>query len=277
MAGELSKLRKATGHTREEVAEHVGVAPSTITRFENATASAPAMVVAAMLDLYGVDGAEKDMWVMVAKQARRRGWWSRFGAVIPDWFKFYIGLEEEASAISSYQPEAIFGLLQTERYMRGLTAEEIGSPSDEELDRRVRLRLKRQERLTRPDAPKLWIILSEAAIRREVGGPDVMSEQLRHLAEMASPTGSVIVQVLTFTAGAHPAMDGPFTILGFPESQDPDVVYVQSRTGGLYLEEPTHVEEYTDIFNHLRARALSPEESREMIVWIADEMSARSA
>lgn len=277
LAAELAKLRKESGKSREAVADYVGVAPSTITRFENASASPPAMTVAGMLDFYGVADEEKEMWVTVAKQARRRGWWSRYGGTIPDYFKFYVGLEEEASEVRSYQPEAIFGLLQNEGYMRGLMANELESFTEEDLDRRVKLRLMRQARLRGPGAPKLWIVLNEAAVRRQVGGPDVMAEQLRHLAEVSSPTGPIIIQILPFAAGSHPAMDGAFEIIGFPEPRDLDVVYVQSRRGGLYLEEQADLREYDEIFTHLVARALGPEESRTMLVDIADEMARTAA
>lgn len=272
LAAELRELRKASGKSREAVAEHIGVAPSTITRIENADSSAPVPTVAAMLDFYGVTGAEKEDWVTVAKQARRRGWWSQYGDTIPDWFKFYVGLEEEASEIRSYQPEVVFGLLQTEDYARSLMLSEVEPLSEDELDRKVKLRLKRQERLAGPDAPKLWIVLNEAAVRREVGGRAVTAAQLRRLAEV-SGNSRVMLQVLPFSAGAHPANDGAFNILGFPEPRDQDVVYVQSRRGGLYLEEPGDLSEYTEIFNHLRARALGPDESREMIIRVADEMT----
>ncbi|RAY10639.1 XRE family transcriptional regulator [Actinomadura craniellae] len=272
LAAELRELRKASGHSREAVASHIGVAPSTITRIENADSTAPPPTVAAMLDFYGVTGEEKEIWVTVAKQARRRGWWSQYGDTIPDWFKFYVGLEEEASEIRSYQPEVVFGLLQTKGYMRAIMQSEVEPLSEGELERRVEVRLKRQERLAGQDAPKMWIVLNESAIRREIGGRPVMSEQLLHLAELSQP-GRLMLQVLPFTAGAHPALDGAFTVLGFPEPRDRDVVYVQSRRGGLYLEDPSDLTEYTEIFNHLMAKALSPEESREMILRITAEMT----
>ncbi|WP_019631981.1 helix-turn-helix domain-containing protein [Actinomadura atramentaria] len=277
LAAELAKLRRETGKSRDAVAEHVGVAPSTITRFENASAAPPVMTVAGMLDFYGVSGAEKEMWVTVARQARRRGWWSRYGDTIPDYFKFYVGLEEEAFEVRSYEPELVPGLLQTEGYMRGLMAADLHPISGAELDRWVKLRLKRQEKLREPDAPRLWMVIGEGAIRTQVGGPEVMAEQLRHLAEISSPTGPVIVQVLPFAAGAHPAMDGSFTVLGFPEPRDPDVVYVQSRKGGMYLEDPPDLTEYNDMFQHLVARALGPEESRAMLESVADEMAGPAA
>lgn len=277
LAAELAKLRKESGKSREAVADYVGVAPSTITRFENASASPPAMTVAGMLDFYGVVGAEKEMWVTVAKQARRRGWWSKYGGTIPDYFKFYVGLEEEASDVRSYEPEAVSGLLQTEGYMRGLLANELESFAEEELDRRVQVRLMRQRRLGGADAPRLWIVLNEAVVRRQVGGPKVMAEQLRYLAETSSPTGPIIIQILPFTAGSHPAMDGAFHMLGFHGPRDPDVVYVQSRRGGLYLEEQADLDEYNEMFHHLVARALGPEQSRVMLVDIADEMTRPTA
>ncbi len=272
LAAELRELRRTSGKSREAVASHIGVAPSTITRIENADSTAPPLVVAAILDFYGVTGDEREQWVTVAKQARRRGWWSQYGDTIPDWFKFYVGLEAEASEIRSYQPEVVFGLLQTEGYMRGLMLSEVDPLPQEHLERRIKVRLKRQESLAGPDAPKLQIVLNEAALHRLVGGPKVMAEQLTHLAEL-SRSRKAMIQVLPFSAGAHPANDGAFNILGFPEPRDRDVVYVQSRRGGLYLEEANDLEEYTGIFDHLRARSLGPEESRELILTIADETS----
>lgn len=271
LAAELRKLRRETGKSREAVADFVGCSPSTITKIENATTGAPPAYVARMLELFGVEPVEREAWQKIAKQARRRGWWTSYGDTIPDWFKFYVGLEEEAADIKSYQPELVFGLLQTEDYMRAVMKTDIRTPSQEDLDRWVKVRLKRQERLAGADAPRLWIVQNEASLRREVGGRDVMREQLLHLERM-SDTGNVFVQVLPFSAGMHPAHDSAFTILGFPEPHDPEVVYVQYRRGGLYLEESADVAEYNEIFDHLRARALGPEASREMIGRIAAEM-----
>lgn len=162
--------------------------------------------------------------------------------------------------------------MQTENYYRSLLRIDPSLPeeSDEEQDLRVEVRLKRQERLTGPDAPKLWAILNEAALRREVGGRTVMKEQLEHLVSVSRPR-NITLQVLPFSAGAHAAVDGAFHILGFPEHTDPSVVYLQFRRGSLYLEEPADLAEYTEIYEHLRAVSLSPDRSIELIARIAEE------
>ncbi len=145
-------------------------------------------------------------------------------------------------------------------------------PPDEEIERRIAVRMKRQERLEGEDAPKMWVVLNEAALRREVGGRETMREQLRHLTDVSRPN-KVVIQVLTYGAGAHPALDGSFVILQFPEPADPAVAYIQYRRGSLYLEEPSDVGYYAEVFDHLRARALGPDESRAFIARVADEMT----
>jgi hypothetical protein len=181
-------------------------------------------------------------------------------------------LEEEVSEIRTYQPEAVFGLLQTEGYMRALMLANVNVPSEEELERQVALRMKRRERLRADDAPKIGLVLNESALHRAVGGLSIVKEQLRYLMEL-SHLNNVLLQVLTYSAGAHPGMDGAFSILRFPETADPDVAYVQYRQGSIYLENKADVDAYTELFDHLRARALGPDESRALIEQMADEMS----
>jgi transcriptional regulator with XRE-family HTH domain len=271
LAAELKRLRKESGKTREDVADFVSCAPATITKIESAATSAPPAYVARILELYGVDGDEKDAWLTVAKQARKRGWWQQYNDAIPNWFTVYVGLEEEATKIREYECEIIPGLFQTEGYIRGLMDVELALPREDELERRIAVRLKRQELLTADDAPHLWVVLNEAALRREVGSRAVMCEQLRHLVKV-SQLNSVTLQILPFGAGAHPAMQHGFFILGFAEPLDPDVVYVEYRTGGLYLEQQAEVDAYGMIFDHLRAKALAPDESRTLIGKIARQM-----
>ena len=272
LAAELRKLRKDAGKTREQVAEFVGCSPVTVTRIESAQSAPRLADTARMLEFYGITGQRRDVLMALCAEARKRGWWHQFSGAIPAWFEVYVGLEGEVSEIRSYQSEAIDGRLQTEAYARALMLADVDVPAQEELDRRVAVRLKRQEQMMGEDGPKMWVVLNEGTLRRTVGGPDTMREQLEHLTGI-SRTNRTVIQVLTFAAGAHPGMDGSFEILRFPEPADPDAVYVQYRRGSIYLEENADVTAYADLFDHLRARALGPDESRTLIERIARELT----
>jgi len=272
LAAELRKLRKESGKTREQVAQFVGCSPVTVTRIESAQSAPRLADTARMLEFYGVTGARREVLMTLCSEARRRGWWHQYSGAIPAWFEVYVGIEGEVSEIRSYQPEAIDGRLQTEGYIRALMLADVDVPSGEELERRIAVRMTRQEQLKGDDAPKMWVVLNEAALRREVGGRNTMRDQLTHLIEV-SRSNKVVVQVLTYGAGAHPAMDGAFEILRFPDAADPDVVYLQYRRGSIYLEDSADVAAYAELFDHLRARALGPDESRALIAHLAGEAS----
>jgi len=272
LAAELRSLRKESGKTREQVAEFVGCSPVTITRIESAQSAPRLADTARMLECYGVTGERREVLMTLCGEARRRGWWHQYSGAIPAWFEVYVGIEGEVSEIRSYQPEAIDGRFQTEGYIRSLMLADVDVPSSEELERRIAVRMKRQELLTDDDAPKMWLVLNEAALRRQVGGRATMHDQLAHLIEV-SESNKIVVQVLSYASGAHPAMDGAFEILRFPDAADPDVVYLQYRRGSIYLEDPADVAAYAELFDHLRARALGPDESRALIARLAEETS----
>lgn len=272
LAAELRRLRKDSGKTREQVATFVGCSPVTITRIESAQSAPRLADTARMLECYGVTGDRRDVLMTLCAEARRRGWWHQYSGAIPAWFEVYVGIEGEVSEVRSYQPEAIDGRLQTEGYVRALMLADVEVPSSEELDRRIAVRMKRQEEMTGEDAPKMWVVLNEGVLRRQVGGRATMHGQLTHLLDL-SRSNKVVIQVLTYAAGAHPAMDGAFEILRFPDAADPDVVYVQYRRGSIYLEDSADVDAYAELFDHLRARALGPDESRALITRLADETS----
>src|SRR5262249_24775593 len=190
---------------------------------------------------------ERDRLVELARDARKRGWWQNYGAVTSRSLSEYIGLEDEADSLRTYETELVPGLLQTERYARevrrayqALTA----GADDADTDTWIELRLRRQQRLTEPEPTRLRAVLNEAVLRREVGGREVMAEQLDHLADLAR-LPNVIVQVLGFTAGAHAAMGAPFMILGFPELAHPDVIYFEHAAQQVHLEEASDVRWYT--------------------------------
>lgn len=217
-----------------------------------------------MLDVYQVsDPVQREALTQLAKEARKRGWWYSYRDVLPSKYEFYIGMESEASSIHTFELAVIPGLLQIEDYALALTH---GGPLElepDEVQRRVEVRLNRQKLLARRNRPQLWAILDEAAIRRNVGGPEVMRAQLRHLLQSAQ--GKTTIQVVPFGAGAHPGTTGPFIVLAFPGTADVDVAYMETIGGNLWVDKPEEVEQYTTAFDHLRAVALSPDDTRDML------------
>ncbi len=271
---ELRRLRSEHGLTIEQVQEASGgdiKAPS-ISRWENGERSVRPTDLRLLLDIYDVHGERREALLTLSRQSKERGWWQSYASAIPEWFQVYVGLEAEASSIHVYDSELVGGLLQTPDYYRAFLGTAPAAADDEEAERKVAVRLARQERLTGDDPPEYWAVLNEAVIRRVVGGASVMREQLSHIAEMAR-LPYVNVQVLPFGAGVHPAMDGAFRILGFPESTDPDVVYLENQAGSLYLEEEAEIDRYARMFSHLMAKALDPEESRRMIARLANDLT----
>jgi hypothetical protein len=207
----------------------------------------------------------------MSRQSKQRGWWQAYADVLPSEYANLIGLEAEAAEIRSYQPELVPGLLQTEDYARAIIR--LGRPGDAaaEIDRRVGLRMTRQQILDRDDPPIIRAVLNEGAVRRIVGGHDVMSAQLRALAAPRTRS-NVLIQILPFGAGEHPAMSGPFTILDFPEPGDRGVVTLENMTGTLSLERDDDLRQYLRAFDFLQAAALGPRESRDMLRALAEAL-----
>jgi transcriptional regulator with XRE-family HTH domain len=260
LAAALKRLREQSGMTADEAARQVGISKSALSRIENAQVSVMPPVASKLLELYGVESPDIEALVQVAREARKRGWWQAYDDVLPEWFEVYVGLEAEAAEIKKFEPQLVPGLLQTADYARAVVRVEHPDAPDEEVNRRVELRMKRQE-TSKP--PRLWVVLDEAALRRPVGGNEVMRAQLQRLVEAAKVPGNTI-QVLAFAAGEHSSMGSSFSILSFPEPTDPGVVYVETRAGSLYLE-GQQVREYTAVFQHLVATALGQKESTAMI------------
>ncbi|HEX4061514.1 MAG TPA: helix-turn-helix transcriptional regulator [Streptosporangiaceae bacterium] len=271
LALELRQFRERAGLTGEQVAEEMGWSLAKVYRLEGDKVRILVRDVGRLLKLYKISGAQAEAVLELARQARVKDWWQQYSGAIPEWFQFYVGLEAAVSAMHGYDSELVPGLLQTEQYVRAIMSTAPIRDDNDETERQVTVRMERQKRLTAADAPLLWAVLNEGVIRRTVGGPQVMREQLRHLAEM-STLSNVTVQVLTFDAGAHSAMHGAFTIMKFPEPVDPDVVYVEAQTGALYLEKTEDVARYSLMFDYLRAQALSPEASRDLMTQLASTM-----
>jgi transcriptional regulator with XRE-family HTH domain len=273
----LRRLREQRGLTIEQVSDASGgdLKPSTISRWETGDRSVRPTDLRLLLDIYDIGGEQREMLLTLAREARERGWWQSYGSAIPDWFQVYVGLEAEVSSLHVYESELVHGLLQTADYYQTFLRTAPAAGNDDEVERKIAVRMARQERLTGDDPPEYWVVLNEAVVRRVVGGAEVMRKQLNHIAEIAE-LPHVSVQVLPFSAGVHPAMDGAFRILGFPEPGDPDVVYMENQIGSLYLEQDPEIARYTQMFNHLIAKALDPDDSRRMIARVARDLTELS-
>jgi transcriptional regulator with XRE-family HTH domain len=268
---ELRRLREDADKTIEEVARHIGRASSTVSRIETGSSAARPAHVRALLDLYGVpSGPERDALLALAKDGQRKGWWSEFDDVLSVDFERYLGYEGGAASLRVYENRLIHGLLQTADYARAsFRAVRIyEDPAD--IQRRVDLRLRRQELLHQPTPLTLRAILDESALRRIIGGPQTMRAQLRHLLAVGEQP-NVTIQILPFLAGPHAGLDGPFTLIEFP-GHDPEVVYVEGPAGNIYLEKPRDLRRTNSIFDHLQSEALDPDESRAFIHATAEEI-----
>jgi hypothetical protein len=226
-----------------------------------------------MLEMYGVDDpAQRQVLIDMAREGHRKGWWSVYDDVLPTGFGIYVGLEAEAAGLRSFQGEAVEGLLQTPDYARAVLREVQNRDTDEQIERLVDLRIKRQDVLERDLPLDIWLILDEAVIRRTIGGPDVMRGQLARLTE-ASKMPNVTLQVLPFESGSHAGLKGSFSILEFPERADADVAYVESVAGIIYLEKDREVRTCAEAFDRLRAAALSPGASADLISKVAKDLA----
>lgn len=264
LAAELRKLRAQSEVTQQQAASHLGCTQAKIGRFETAKRSPSVGDVSALLDFYSVDNAEREPLINLARDARKRGWWHSYSDVLPEWYETYVGLEAEASSIHTYESEAIPGLLQTREYAYAITKSTLFRAHDAEIGRRVDLRIQRQERVTGDTPLELWAVVGEAALRRPVGGDGVLRRQLEHMLKLGQ-LANVTLQVMPLDAGAHPAQAGPFVILRYSNHIDPDVVYLETHVGGLYLEREIELTNYATMMDHLRAHAVDPEGSIDFI------------
>lgn len=269
---ELRKLRESNGYKLEEVAAQLGVAPSTLSRIETGKAPTKSAYLGQMLEMYRVvDQAQRQVLVDMAREGHRKGWWAAYDDVLPSGFDIYVGLEAETAAIRGYEISVVHGLLQTPQYARAVLSEMFPRHAVEQIDRLVDLRIQRQQRFDDDPPLELWAILDEAVIRRPVGGQAVMRGQLEHLLKMTARPG-LTLQVLPFSCGAHAGHGGPFSILEFPNRTDAEVAYVESVAGNLYLEKDREVRLRVEAFDRLRAAALAPGASLELINRLAHEL-----
>jgi transcriptional regulator with XRE-family HTH domain len=259
---ELRRLREAVGLSLEDAARRLERTGATVSRMETGRISVRIRDVNALLDLYGVtDPQTREGLLTLVRESWQKGWWHTYSDVLPATLDMLVGLETAAASILTYEINLVPGLLQTADYARALFRAGKRFDSPDKIERQVELRLNRQAVLTGEDPPDLWAVLDEAAIRRQVGGPEVMRRQVERLVE-ASAQPNITIQVMPFAAGAHMGMSAAFNIYQFPEeSGDPSVGYSNNQTGTLYIEKAEEVRRYKLIFDHLRAAALSPDDS----------------
>ena len=270
---ELRRLRDSAGYKLEEVAGMLGVAPSTLSRIETGKAPTKSAYLSQLLELYQVtDDGQRQILVDMAREGHRKGWWAAYDDVLPSGLGVYVGLEAEASGLRSYEIGVVHGLLQTTDYARAVLRASAPRHTADQIERLVDLRMERQRRLGDDPPLDLWVIHDEAVIRRTVGGPMVMRHQLAHLLVAAGLPG-VTLQVLPFDTGAHAGHDGPFSIVEFHDRSDSEVVYVESTAGPIYLEKDREVRASAEVFDRLRAAALPPQASLDLIFKAARELA----
>jgi transcriptional regulator with XRE-family HTH domain len=271
VGAELRRLRTAKGLSREEAGEAIRASEWKIHRLENGQVSFKEHDIVDLLRLYGVtDADEVAAFGLLAREANTPGWWQRYGDVLPQWFRTYVDLESAASLIRTYEGQLVPGLLQTDDYIRAVVHDASLEPS-EDVGRRVRLRMARQTVLTRELPPRLWAVVDEAALRRPVGGREVMRGQLERLIA-ATKLPNVTLQILPFASGAHPAMVSAFSILRFADRELPDVVYLEHLTNAIYLDKRGEVERYLDVMELLCVASEPPARTVELLTRFLDQL-----
>ncbi len=258
LGSQLRRLREDKGISREDAGYHIRASESKISRLELGRVGFKERDVADLLTLYGVtDETERAPLLALVREANKPGWWHNYTDVLPGWFQPYVGLEEAATLIRTYEVQFIPGLLQTEEYARAVIAQGHQNVLPDLIERRVSVRLNRQKLLARPEPPRLWVVVDEAVLRRPIGGPKVMRAQLEQLITLAEQP-NVSLQMMPFHFGGHAAEGGAFTVLRFPEADLPDVVYLEQLGSAVYLDKREDVDRYMEAMNRLCVDSLSP-------------------
>jgi transcriptional regulator with XRE-family HTH domain len=263
LAAELRRLREAAQLRCDEVAARLDCSASKISRIETGRVSVSPRDVRDLLQIYGVPADQRDSLIQLARESRQKGWWQAYGDSVEPHLATYLGMESAASEIRVYRGNRLPGLLQTEDYARtvvGANSPGIQSPGDA---RSVAYRMERQQQ-AKTRRPRLSVVLDEAALRRHVGGPDVMRAQLGHLIRVNADAG-MLLQIIPFAVGVQTLVDLPFAILAFPDRSDPDVVCIRYPTGTVWIEDTAEVCTYNMLFRHLQAAALSRGDSAELM------------
>ena len=271
LGSQLRQFREDAGVTSEQAGHQIRASRAKISRMEHGRVAVKDRDLADLLTFYGIaDETVQASMLSIARQTKTPDWWSKYDDIVPDWFETYLALEEAASTIRTLELQFVHGLFQTEDYARAVTLLWHKTAPPEEIDRRVSLRLKRQDVLTSPSPPRVWSVVDEAVLRRQVGSRAVMNAQLNHLAEV-SELPHVTVHVMPFSSGAHAAAGDSFTVLHSDDDGLPDVVYLEHLTSALYLDNHEDVERYMEIFNEVRAVAMTPDRTAVLLAEIIKE------
>ena len=272
LGSRLRRLREAAGVSREDAGSRIRCSESKISRMELGQVGFKERDVADLLTMYGVKHVDtRDELMNLVRLANAPAWWQTYGDIVPGWFADYVGLESNASLIRTYEVQFVPGLLQTEAYARAVTLLGHRGAYADEINQRVRFRMRRKAQLDRPEAPKLWTVLDEAALRRPIGGVDVLREQLIAL-RAAARLPHITIQVMPFGAGGHSAAGGAFSILRFPERDLDDIVYIEQMIGATYLHKQDEIEFYTIAMDHLCAESPPPDHTDGIIAKIITEL-----
>ncbi|MFD4480377.1 helix-turn-helix domain-containing protein [Streptomyces sp. NPDC058471] len=275
VGGELRRLREAAGVKAEEAAERIGGDKSKISRQENGRQGISKLEMEALLDLYRVEDPKvRTALITMAREGRRKGWWAQYGDVLPVGFQERLAIESDAVRILAFQPLLVPGLLQTKSYAEVLIRGVEKDASEADRETLMAVRMSRQEILKGDDAPQYVCVLDEAVLRREIGGPKVMAEQLEQLLEISNPP-RLTIQVIPFSEGWHAGLDGPFSVYTYPDPMDLDVVNLDYLDGALYLEEDGPVGRYQLAFDEIRAAAPSHRKSMDLITQAVREFKKR--
>ena len=255
---QLRRLRQEKKISRHDAGYAIRASHAKISRMELGQVSFKRRDVDDLLQLYGVDDPkQREALLGLISSANAQGWWHKYGDVLPQWFGVYVGLEESASVIRTFEVQFVPGLLQSEDYARSVIRLSRTATSDEDVDSRVTMRMRRQRRFLEPHAPRLWAVIDEAVLHRPYGDAEVMRGQIEHLIEMTLRP-NITIQIATFAMGGHPAAGGPFSILRFPTPQLPDVVYLEQLSSALYFDKYEDTNRYSQTMDHLATQAPPP-------------------
>jgi transcriptional regulator with XRE-family HTH domain len=272
LGSQLRKLRESKGISRDQAGQCIRASESKISRMELGRVGFKERDVVDLLALYGVEDEEtRDVVMNLVERANEPGWWHRFNDLLPSWFQAYVGLEEAAERIRTYEVQFVPGLLQTKEYARAVIMAGAVGAAPEEIARRVDLRLERQRILDGENSPKFWAVIDEAALRRPIGGVEVMRGQIQHLIDLMNQP-NVTIQVIPFSYGGHAAEGGAFSILRFSDPDLPDIVYVEQLASALYLDKREEVDRYSEVMERLCAVSTTPDETVAVLQRIMREI-----